>query len=384
MNVAINALPIRQLWGSSAETYLCGLLPELVGSDPNAEFVVFLRNTTEWPAELEFPNLRLQRLPVFGPAVARILVEQFHLPSRSRAFDLLFCPYNTVPRSVTVPCVVYLHSFLWFTHPHLSSATRNLFFRGLVPRSVARAAAVLCPTEATARDIAHHLHVAAERLHVVPHGYSSLFRPGVQPGDDAFLNRFGVRQPYVLSVTSIAKHKDLHRLVEAFSRVRQYDTALQLVMVGTEAGKAYSGELRKSIAARGLEDSIRIIPPVGAAELRAMYANAKVFVLASQCETFGLPALEAMACGCPVVASDIPALREVTATASILVDTTDVAQFAAVLSKVLNDPAEHARRTAASIERASHFGWRKAAQKMLPIFRQVAGVDARMAGTRHL
>ncbi|HEX7424936.1 MAG TPA: glycosyltransferase, partial [Terriglobales bacterium] len=203
MKIAINALPIQQLWGSSAESYLCGLLPELLRLEPNIEFVVFLRSDTDWPAELDSPNLRLHRLRVFGPTAARIAVEQLQLPSHCREFDLLFCPYNTAPRWAPVPCVLYLHTFLWFTHPQLCPATRNFFFRRLVPASVARAAAVLCPSQATAQDIAHHLTVEPERLHVVPHGYAPLFRPGVQSGDSDLLRQMGVTRPYILSVTSI-------------------------------------------------------------------------------------------------------------------------------------------------------------------------------------
>jgi glycosyltransferase involved in cell wall biosynthesis len=378
MKIAINALPIQQLWGSSAESYLCGLLPELLRLEPNIEFVVFLRSDTDWPSDLAYPNLQLRRLRVFGPAAARIMAEQLQLPSYCRGFDLLFCPYNTVPRWAPVPCVLYMHSFLWFTHPQLSSAARSLFFRRSVPASIMRAAAVLCPSQATSRDIADHVAVDPERLHVVPHGYAPLFRPGAQSGDSDVLRQFGVTRPYILSVTSIARHKDLHSLVEVFAEAHVHNPKLQLVIVGTEVDKGYADGLRRAIAARRLEQSVRLLPPVGLPQLRAMYVNADLFVLASRCETFGLPALEAMACGCPVVASDIPALREVTSPAAILVDTSNVEQFTTALL-VLLDPAERARRAEASLARASRFSWRSAAEQTLSIFRAVARADGRMA-----
>ncbi|HEX7425324.1 MAG TPA: glycosyltransferase family 1 protein [Terriglobales bacterium] len=373
LKIGINALAVRRLFGSSAETYPRYLLPELLLAAPEAQFVLFFREGLEWPLDQSVKNLRIERISVPRHPVGRVLMEHWALRRYARELDLLFCPYNMGLIGYNSPSVVYLH-----THPEHQRALsfkHHLWFQFLVPGTLRSAAAVLCPTEDARRMILRTMSLSPDRVHVVRHGYASAFRAGVEPGDVEILRRLGISRPFVLYVGSVSWWKDLDTLVLAFDRVHRDLQPLQLVICGLVADQRCAHSLREIISGLDCRESIVFPGVLDENELRALYCSTAASVLASQCETFGMPAIEAMACGSPLIASDIPVLREVVGGGGLLVNTRNVEEFAASLRRVLTDSEEQRRLQLAGPTAARQYSWGRAARETLEIFRSVVSIS---------
>jgi glycosyltransferase involved in cell wall biosynthesis len=210
-----------------------------------------------------------------------------------------------------------------------------------------RADAVVTVSRSSAADIRRHLGVPAEKLHVI---YNSVCVPGDLADDSS---GEAARGPYVLCVGRRDPYKNLCRLVEAFARVRRTHPALRLIVVGPRDERYPEAEA----AARrlGLNGAARFTGQVGDAELRALYRGASLLAMPSLREGFGLPPLEAMSFGAPVIASNVPSLPEVCGDAALFVDPLDAPALAAAMERVLSDAslAETLRRR--GLKRAARF-----------------------------
>ncbi|MGB3904523.1 MAG: glycosyltransferase family 1 protein [Anaerolineae bacterium] len=229
---------------------------------------------------------------------------------------------------------------------------------------------VIAISEATKRDVVTHLGIPAERVHVVYGGVDAAMRPvadsevlaralapmGLDPGG------------YILNVGTIEPRKNLVRLVEAYSRVRKMMPAPvpKLVLAGAKGW--HFEEVFERVDALGLQDQVLFTGRVGRHLLPLVYNGAVLFVYASLYEGFGLPVLEAMACGVPVVASNISSLPEIVGEAGVLVDPTDTDELASSMADLLGDRERRLELRAAGLARAGWFSWERAAQETLGVY----------------
>ena len=242
--------------------------------------------------------------------------------------------------AVRAPAVVTVHDVSFARDPGLMGRKDRLLFRLVVPRAVRNAARVLTVSERTRADITELYGVATERIVVTPNGVDAVFTPGSGPRD------------YVLSVGAIQRRKNQLAALEAATAA-----GLPLVVVGPEKDATLAAELRR----RGA----RLEGYVTTERLAELYRGAACLVQSSRYEGFGLPVLEAMASGTPVVAVPDPALREVAGDAAVFVED------GALADGIHRALEERDRLVAAGIERARAFSWRASAERTLAVYREI-------------
>lgn len=233
-----------------------------------------------------------------------------------------------------------------------------------------RAKLIICDSQATAFDFARLFPNARDRLRVVPLGVGAEFSPRSLQECEQTLERLGIRQPYILHVGNIASRKNLVRLVGAFEQLAAANPELRLVLAGRLSYR--HEEVLERIAS--CEFGERVILPgyVARDDLPWLYSAAEVFVFPSLCEGFGQPALEAMACGVPVVASERSSLPEVISEAGLLVNPEKEVEIAGAIDKLLSDADLRSTLSEAGKKRAGEFTWERTARETFAVYREAA------------
>ena len=301
----------------------------------------------------------------------RLLQEPFHRV-RFRELDVFHATYQRLPRAVDlVPYVGSLHDIFYLSQPtmgsHRTRAREQARYRDVATRS----RLVLTLSEFSKREIVRLLAVEPERVRVVPLAADPAYVP--QPTDrvDAVRGRYELSRPYVLFGGGFGRRKNAVGALRAFAAARsRLPSALDFVITGG-GGPAEAAALRV-IREAGLTDCVKVIGFVTDAEHAALMTGSVCYFFPSLLEGFGLPALEAMACGAPVVTSATTSLPEVCGDAARLVDPSDERAMAATLVDVATDDALRAEMRRAGLARAREFSWDAVARATLAIYREAA------------
>jgi glycosyltransferase involved in cell wall biosynthesis len=300
--------------------------------------------------------------------------EQLRLPTELRGLgcDVLFSPTSVIPLLACCPRVVVVYDLGFLHYPEFYHPRLRQYLREWVPRSAQAAEAVICLSEFVARDAVATWGLAADRVHVVPGAAAARFAPphaGADP--DRVCQRYRLRRPFVLSVASLERNKNLPRLLQAFAQARpRQGEPWQLVLVGRPGGG--TAELQVTIARLGLQEQVVLTGFVPDADLPALYGAAAVFAFVSLCEGFGLPPLEAMACGTPVLTANVDSLPVVAGAAAVLVDPQEVTDIARGLAELMNDPQRRRALGEAGRQRAQAFSWERSTRQLVTVLGRVA------------
>jgi glycosyltransferase involved in cell wall biosynthesis len=230
---------------------------------------------------------------------------------------------------------------------------------------------VIAVSETVARDVRRYLPAAAPKLHVVREGVSGRFAPAPDGAVAACRARYGLTRPYLLHVGRLDPGKNLRVLLLALATLRDQGLPHDLVLAGPSGWK-HDGFYRL-LRDLGLSDRVKALGYVPDEEMAALYSGADVFVFPSLYEGFGLPPLEAMACGTPVVASSRSAMPEVLGDAALLVEPQDVSAVTGAVRRVLEDGALRSRLREAGLQRAAGYSWEAAARATVEVYRRAAG-----------
>ena len=293
------------------------------------------------------------------------------LPRLARRLKVdVLCVTYIGPPFVSCPVVVLVHDVSFTRHPEWFSPRDRLVLNLGVGWTARRSAAVITVSEFSKREIASVLRVPARRVRVALGAAAPEFGP-TEREDAGIRDRHGLRSPYVLAVGNLQPRKNLERLVEAFARVvARQGIVHDLAIVGRATWRGSSvGRLIEELAPSG---RVKLVGYVGADDLPAIYRGADVFAYPSLYEGFGLPVLEAMACGTPVVTSNVSAMPEVVGDAARLVNPESVEEIAAGLAELCVDQQHRATLRERGLARSGMFTWDRAAKQALETLRRAA------------
>ncbi|MBI5284201.1 MAG: glycosyltransferase family 4 protein [Chloroflexi bacterium] len=309
----------------------------------------------------------VSRTMMLRRAVAADRVDVFHAPALHVRPSLPPVPTLRAPVVVTIHDVIPLTAYA----SHLPWRLR-MFHRWNLRRAL-RCAAVITVSAAARDEIVGLTGAAPEQLTAIPNGVEFAPNPDVAP-----IERLGVRRPYILYAGGYEPRKNLRRALTAYARLTAEGVDRQFVAV-VEATSGHAAAVRAHAAALGLDDRVSFVHTVAPADLRALYTHADLLFFPSLAEGFGFPPLQAAACGIPVVASDIPALRETMGGAACYADPRNEASMVEALRAVLADEKLRARMSSAGLGRVAAFTWERSVAEHLAVFRRVAA-DGRAAG----
>jgi glycosyltransferase involved in cell wall biosynthesis len=348
------------------------LISALVTLDPASNYSVFYNRPQD--ARPDPPANRLPALTVpWGdkPWRLRVLLSQMTRRSQDRLFpgiDLFHATDHLLPSLARMPSVFTLYDLTYLlTDTH---ATLNrLFLTLMMPRFLRNADAIIAISESTRRDMLHHYQVDQTKVRVIYGGVTPRFRTSL-PDEIAQVRRgHNLPEHFILSVGTIEPRKNLVRLLEAYRSLRDRGSQISLVIAGRRGWR--SEHFFQRLQELGLTDEVTLLGLFPDAELPALYSAADVFVFPSLYEGFGLPVLEAMACGTPVIASNTSAIPEIAADTGILFDPYDTRGLTEAIVRVLDNAELRAEMRANGLERARRFTWQKTAEATLDLYRSV-------------
>jgi glycosyltransferase involved in cell wall biosynthesis len=285
-------------------------------------------------------------------------------------------PAHVVPFYAPMPSVVTVHDLAFELFPKHFTRSDRIRLRTLTRRSVRKAARVIADSAATKRDLIELLHVPEERITVVHLGYDrEHFRPSTAAEVEAVRRRYTLDRPYVIAVGTLQSRKNHEGLVRALARLIERGLDVDLVVPGAK-GWLYENIFR-TVRALGLEDRVHFLGFVPDADLPALYSGAEVAALVSLYEGFGLPVLEAMACGTPVVTSNVSSLPEVAGSAALLVNPQDDEAIADALARCITDQELRLELAGRARLHLEGFSWERTARETLAVLR---GVEATIRG----
>ena len=320
-----------------------------------------------WPEPWEPPpNFDVERIGVrpYGPA------EQIRMP---RALARVACDLDhtltyTAPLLSRHPLVLSVFDLIHLRYPEEYSPLHPIYYRTVVRRLVARSRAVVTLSEASKRDIVERLGADPEKVHVTPLAADPRFGEVSSAEIDRVLSAYRLTPGYFFHLSNYRRHKNAEGVVRAYVRLaRERRLGVGLVLAGNPPPA-----FRTWLHAAGMEPEVRVLGSVPDADLPALYAAAGAFVFPSRCEGFGLPPLEAMACGTPVVTSSASSLPEVVGDSALLVDPDDEEALVSAMERAL---ATDVRAEFSSLgrERAALFSWARVARETLAVYEAVIG-----------
>ncbi len=375
MRIGFDATPaVRQ--GGGIGRYTRELLQALYSADPESQYRLFYASRSPIPYPLPGPlpaNFHARHLPFDDVWLARVWQRaQIPLPVETitGSIDVFHSPDFTLPpvRRGT-RTLLTVHDLSFIRDPDSAAPVLRQYLNRVVPRSVARADHVLADSFATRADLVEMYRTPPEKIFVLYSGVNAVFRP---IADSATLAAVRAKyhlgeSPFILAVGTLQPRKNYVRLIQAFAQLPITNYQLRLVIAGGQ------GWLYDSIFAEveRLKLQTRVVFPgfVADADLPALYSAARALAYPSLYEGFGLPMLEAMACGTPVVTSTASCLPEVAGDAALCVPPTDVEALAHALDKVVSDESLRAELVTKGLARAKEFTWAKAARELVEKYR---------------
>lgn len=348
--------------------YLYNLVGNLIDLRQNDEFYLFY----EEESSACFPGIPRVREIRFEQRGYRFrLWEQMRLPVEiiRHKLDLFHSPANSVPVLQTVPFVLTLHDACVFAVDDPHDGDQN-YLRRILPLAARFVDGVVTVSEHSRNEIIRYVPALKNKIRVIYEGVDPVFRASTQEETRRAKTKFELKEDYILSVAATSPKKQTAEVIRVFSKLKSsVKEKFELVLTGNQyPDDRVWMEIAKDL---GVQNRVRVLDYVPGEDLRSLYGGASVFLYLSIYEGFGLPVLEAMACGTPVIASDKTSLPEVVGDAGILVNPLDPAECAALMERVLADPDLLLELKRKGFERARLFSWKKTAEETSKIYDEV-------------
>jgi len=370
LRIAIDAHSVGAKLGGN-ESYALNLIEALAQIDHVNEYTLYVTTATAYDRfHQRWPNFKVQRTLPHTPLIRVPLTLSTEL--RKHPVDVLHVQF-TAPPFCPCPVVVSIHDLSFEHLPQTFSRRSRTQLRLTVRHSARRATKILTLSEHTRRDVIDTYRIAADKVTAIPLAAPAHFGPVTS---DKELQRvrhiYGIEDDYVLTVGSIQPRKNLVRLIKAYSELRgahSSNRCPKLVIVG-KCAWLYDETLR-ALEETGVRDSVVLTGYVPEPDLPALYSGALCFVYPSYFEGFGLPPLEAMKCGVPVIVGNATSLPEVVGDAALKVDPFDVSAISSAMDQLINNLELRTELTLKGQARAKMFDWNDTARRTLAIYEQV-------------
>jgi glycosyltransferase involved in cell wall biosynthesis len=375
MHIALNC-QLLSMNVTGVTRYISGLVRALPCVDLTCQYTLLLNRRVPESLLPQASNVewRVTHFPINGTKT-RILWEQFVQPLEVafRGFDAIHHTDRSMPWLPTgIPSVSTIHDISYAFFPETYTPGKVAYSEIMARIAAARADRIITISENTKREVMHYLKMSEEKIRVVYEAVDNMFQPvsSAEVLQEA-RQRLGLPDGMILYVGSLNPRKNLVALIRAYAELkRTTDLPHKLVLVGPSEWK--SDPVFHAVKDLGLESEIYLLGFVLDSELVCLYNLADLFVFPSLHEGFGLPPLEALACGTPVVCSNRASLPEVVGEAAIMVEPTDVKGLAQAMERVLTDPDLAQQLRGKGLERAPLFSWEKTARETLKVYEEVA------------
>lgn len=364
MKIALNGLIIDSRRAGIGH-YGYNLINSLVGLSQE-EYTVYLQKSVE----LDYNNVVYKG--EYNKSYKRIFLEQLVLPFQyNNASIVHFIDYSSPLLNIRRPFIITIHDLAFYKYPSSFTLGSRKIKQVLTPIGIKRAAAIIAVSENTKKDIVELFPKAAEKVKVVYPGRPNYGKVTNMSELERVKRKYNIYGQYILSVGTLEPRKNIIRLLKAFEMVSKVDKNLKLVLTGSK-GWMY-GDIFKQISSLEAKSRIILTGYVNDDELPCLYSGAKLFVYPSLYEGFGLPPLEAMCCGTPVVVSDSSSLSEVVGDAGVYVDPTEIESISNGIIQVMNDSKLREKLIKKGYEQSKKFSWDNAASQVVDIYHQILG-----------
>lgn len=371
MKICVNCQLLRDEF-SGVDYYIYDLIHNLAAYDEENEYVFFVNSEAAGDCMPEGRNINVERTR-FPNRIrpVRIAWEQTCLPYLllKNRIDLLHSPGYVSPLLSSVPSVVTIPDVIALLFPRLCRRSNYLYYKMLLPPAAKKARRIITLSQNSKRDIVNNLNVPSEKVDVVAMGVHRSFN---RIDDAAKLE--GIRAKYavgdrmILFVGNLEPKKNIERIIEAFHVLKRDRGIEHKLVIAGKKGWKYSG-IFDAVDKLQLSGDVRFLGYVPREDLPPLYNTADVFVFPSLYEGFGIPPLEAMACGTPVVTSNVSALPEVVGDAAIFVDPGNVGEIAEGIFRVISDGDLRKGLAAKGLKRAKLYSWEKVIDKTRKIYK---------------
>lgn len=374
MRIGIDARTLSGRY-TGDRTYWRGLIEGLAAVDSVNEYVLYRRLPIEGDLPVTGPNFTWREIA--SPSRDALWMQMaFPKAVKSDRIDVAHTQYNTPLFGMSCPIVTTVHDVHWMEHPEHFPAKDLATMKRFLPGSLRRACHVIAVSDSTRRDLLRHYkhHIDKSKVTVTPLAAANHFQPpdgGQESARDSVNTQFGLQgRPYILSVGVLQPRKNLRLLLDAFALAVLGPSALPHALV--IVGKRGWGNDELDDRLRALPDAVRervvLTDYVPDKDLPLLYGGADALCYPSVYEGFGLPPLEAMACGTPVIVSNSSSLPEVVGDAGILLSASNSEPWARAMEKIGLDSLTRARWSARALERAASFRWEHTATKTLTVY----------------
>jgi glycosyltransferase involved in cell wall biosynthesis len=384
LRIGINALFLQQPATGTGQ-HLYHLLQGLDQLDHENTYVLlsprFRRATAPRFPELSprFRNVQgMTALARLGENFEKLWWEQVGLlrACGRESLDLLHCPYFASPILSRIPTVVTIHDVIPLLLPEYRARLAGRLYTGLSLQAAQRARAIIAVSECSKRDIERTLRLPADRVHVIGNAVDDSYHPIQDPRLlTGVRERYGIGDRFILYFGGFDVRKNVLRLIEAYAQIRpRLSEPYQLVLAGRLrlTGHPLYPDPRPLVRELDLTSQVVFTGQIREHDKAPLYSAAAIFVFPSLYEGFGMPVLEAMACGAAVVTSDRSSLPEVTASAAVLVDPTSTTAIGQAILDLLERPDRRDALGAAARARAAHFSWSTVAEQTMQVYAQAA------------
>lgn len=347
--------------------YILHLVNGLAKIDAENEYVL-LQSRKDETTILEQPNFR--RVSLWTPSHHRLERYSLNVELMRLGLDVLHSPDFIPPHRPSCRSVITIHDLAFLLYPHFLTKESARYY-GHIDEAVRWTDHIIAVSHATKRDTIQHLGVPEDKITVVHEAASPVFRPVDRDAARAQVrDRHGIDAPFVLFVSTIEPRKNVPTLMRAvWQLIECYKDDVHLVLAG---GKGWLYEDAFGVVDElGMDDHVHFVGRVTSEELLYLYNAAEVLAHPAFYEGFGLPPLEAMACGLPVIASNVASLPEVVGDAGLLIDPHDVDELTVAMWRVRNDGDLRREMTEKGLRQATRFSWERAARETLEIYRLI-------------